>query len=412
MTRIIVNNIDFSNSQTPGSYIPFDTAQRGVIIGVDGDFSPSHTGQLIINEPNGIYINVNSTTGAAGVFQVGNLTNFVGPINLYADSAAGIININSGAINITSTNLGLNISTKTFAGATWDLSLGGGLTFKDISGAGSGFNIIFGTSPINIQTSASGLGILIQDTANGTVNLRSNVGALNIASYGGGIVNISSNNGAINIFNASSSPAFTNGIEIYNTAPSGMLIYDNSINGFTIQKSNIGNLSILQTSNGLLSMIQNGNGNLSLIHGTNNGTIIIQNNAISSGGITIYNATSGNILISNLAINSLIHLNSNIIQFTGGEIHSYITINNTNSPYTVISEYIILANTSSGNVIINLPTAVSSTGRICKFKNIGTGILTLTPNGTDTIDGNTTISIAQNEVITILSDGTTWWILQ
>jgi len=74
------------------------------------------------------------------------------------------------------------------------------------------------------------------------------------------------------------------------------------------------------------------------------------------------------------------------------------------------SDYFI--DCTSGTFTVNLFTAVGNTGRILIIKNSGTGTITVDPNGSQTIDGATTQSLAtQWSRIHIISDGANWKII-
>ena len=63
---------------------------------------------------------------------------------------------------------------------------------------------------------------------------------------------------------------------------------------------------------------------------------------------------------------------------------------------------------SSGVGTINLPSSsVLGNNWFVVFKNNGSGILTLTPNGTDTIDGNSTQQLQLGESLVLVSNGST-----
>jgi hypothetical protein len=74
------------------------------------------------------------------------------------------------------------------------------------------------------------------------------------------------------------------------------------------------------------------------------------------------------------------------------------------------SDYFI--DCTSGTFTVNLFTAVGNTGRILIIKNSGTGTITVDPNGSQTIDGATTQSLAtQWSRVHIISDGANWKII-
>ncbi len=79
-----------------------------------------------------------------------------------------------------------------------------------------------------------------------------------------------------------------------------------------------------------------------------------------------------------------------------------------------ISDYTVLANAVGGAITLNLPTAVGITGRIYVIKKIdaGASIITVDANGSETIDGALTQTIAnQWESIMIQSDGANWVVI-
>ena len=64
---------------------------------------------------------------------------------------------------------------------------------------------------------------------------------------------------------------------------------------------------------------------------------------------------------------------------------------------------------TGGVGILNLPSAATvGTGWFITIKNNGTGILTLTPSGTDTIDGNVSQQLQLTESISLVSNGSNW----
>jgi hypothetical protein len=76
-------------------------------------------------------------------------------------------------------------------------------------------------------------------------------------------------------------------------------------------------------------------------------------------------------------------------------------------------EVIILADTTSNNILINLPTAVGNKAKIT-IKRISAGANTLTIDGntSETIDGGLTALLAtQYETITLISNNTNWFII-
>jgi hypothetical protein len=88
----------------------------------------------------------------------------------------------------------------------------------------------------------------------------------------------------------------------------------------------------------------------------------------------------------------------------GGITFPYIDVNGT---YT-ISQNDYLVDATSGTFTITLPTAVGIEGKIFQIKNSGTGVITLDGNGSETIDGQLTITLNQYDAVQVTSNGTNW----
>jgi hypothetical protein len=96
---------------------------------------------------------------------------------------------------------------------------------------------------------------------------------------------------------------------------------------------------------------------------------------------------------------------------TGGFRTNLVTKTNN---YTVTAiDCTVLFDTTGGNLTATLPPAASVTGQIYVFKNIGTGInsLTIDGDGSETIDGLTTQTLALLGVLQIQSTGTAWVVI-
>jgi hypothetical protein len=73
---------------------------------------------------------------------------------------------------------------------------------------------------------------------------------------------------------------------------------------------------------------------------------------------------------------------------------------------------ITLVDASSNAVTITLPTAVGIQNRVYYIKAIvGGNAITVSPDGSETIDNDTSWSLASGESITIVSDNANWWII-
>jgi len=92
----------------------------------------------------------------------------------------------------------------------------------------------------------------------------------------------------------------------------------------------------------------------------------------------------------------------------GGATFDYVAKTST---YTITNDdYIIDA--TSNTFAATLPTASGETGRQFIIKNSGTGVVTVTPDGSETIDGEATAELSmQYDSITVVSDGSNWIIV-
>jgi hypothetical protein len=75
-----------------------------------------------------------------------------------------------------------------------------------------------------------------------------------------------------------------------------------------------------------------------------------------------------------------------------------VEIDVTDSPYTATTgsvDIAIMCDTSAGNITVNLPAIAGNSNRRYNIKNIGTGTVTIDPNGGETIDGEVDLEISQ-----------------
>jgi len=85
------------------------------------------------------------------------------------------------------------------------------------------------------------------------------------------------------------------------------------------------------------------------------------------------------------------------------------------SNYTIAgTDVVVFANATSGNVAITLPIASANSGYRFYIKRIDNSgnTCSVARSGSDTIDGQTTISLdLQYTSLTVISDGSTWYII-
>jgi len=91
------------------------------------------------------------------------------------------------------------------------------------------------------------------------------------------------------------------------------------------------------------------------------------------------------------------------------------SITDTDSPYTLDTDatQILLTDSTSGAITVNLPTVASSSGVIVTIKHNGSAnSTTIDGNSSETIDGATTkVLSTQYDVVQIACDGTAWYIV-
>lgn len=90
-----------------------------------------------------------------------------------------------------------------------------------------------------------------------------------------------------------------------------------------------------------------------------------------------------------------------------------VTIDDGDSPYTaLVSDVIIICDTSAGAIIINLYEPGFKIGKPLTIKNIGTNTVTVNAVGeTAEIDDETSQILNQYDALKIVSDGTEWWVI-
>ena len=86
----------------------------------------------------------------------------------------------------------------------------------------------------------------------------------------------------------------------------------------------------------------------------------------------------------------------------------------TTSPYTILgSDYVLLIDATSGNLILTLPDPITFEGALI-FKRIDTSANTVTVNrnAAENIESDlTAITLNPFDRVTLVSDGTDWWMI-
>lgn len=123
--------------------------------------------------------------------------------------------------------------------------------------------------------------------------------------------------------------------------------------------------------------------------------------------ISASNLTTGTVAPARLGSGST----TNLTFLRGDSAYVYVNQPATTAKvalYTAAANDIVLAN---GTFAVTLPAAATSAGQIIDVKNTGTGTITVTGNAAELIDAGHTFPLTvQYQSITIISDGTQWWI--
>ncbi len=141
--------------------------------------------------------------------------------------------------------------------------------------------------------------------------------------------------------------------------------------------------------------------------------LIVQGNSTQTSDLQQWTNASGTVL------NVIDHAGSVGIGTAAAtstlDVHGSMSlpITTVTSNYTVTAtDYTILCNNSGSTIIITLPTAVGIAGRLYVIKRISTKAVTVDGNGSETIDGAATASIAtQYFSLMLQSNGASWFVI-
>jgi hypothetical protein len=112
------------------------------------------------------------------------------------------------------------------------------------------------------------------------------------------------------------------------------------------------------------------------------------------------------IRITSLANNEIIRYNSTLGYWENKNQSIFAYTAQTTTYNALASDYVI--HCTSGTFTVNLPTAVGVQGKVYIVKNSGSGLITIDPDGTQTIDGALTYKIGGNESLKLMSTGANW----
>jgi hypothetical protein len=143
----------------------------------------------------------------------------------------------------------------------------------------------------------------------------------------------------------------------------------------------------------------------SKLHIKGSGTTSATNSltVINSNSVNLFNVRDdGNVSINQATPTSKLHLQGSFAVAISSVISDGITVG--------VNDSVVIA---SGTCSVNLPAANTCAGRIYEIKDVGTGVITLTPAGADLIDKVATYPInIELKAIKVISDGVSaWWVL-
>lgn len=87
-----------------------------------------------------------------------------------------------------------------------------------------------------------------------------------------------------------------------------------------------------------------------------------------------------------------------------------LTITTQTTGYTAVRNDIVICNSASA-FTVTLPAVASSSGAMIVVKNKNTGLITVDGAGAETIDDQASQTLSQYDSITVVCDGSEWWII-
>jgi hypothetical protein len=139
---------------------------------------------------------------------------------------------------------------------------------------------------------------------------------------------------------------------------------------------------------------------------------------IASG--LVVNESGGNTDADDFRAETSLNANAFVVDASANKVLVGVEQVNTASlslPYLAITAVRTLdatdytVNCTANTFTVTLPTAVGIQGRIYNIKNTGTGVITVDGAGSETIDGNLTITLSQYDNLTIQSTNAGWIII-
>ena len=136
------------------------------------------------------------------------------------------------------------------------------------------------------------------------------------------------------------------------------------------------------------------NSGIGILASSNTSDWLITNNVISNtSGVAISDVGTNNVVLDN---------------------PGWDQIGTVTTTYPAATEYLtILADATGGAFDVDLPAVANAQGRVYVIKKIdaGVNVVTVDPNGAETIDGAANYPLAlQYQSVSIQSDGATWWV--
>lgn len=361
---------------------------------------------VVISQNGNVGINTSSATEALTVSGNGL---FAGTItaNRFVGNGSGLTNLPIATANLALTsNIAISMNAQGLVGA---ISVATGNTIMSITISGNvGIGTASPTSKFEVQggtasAGVSGLDIRLTAQNGGTGGARGGTIYLlpgsGTSSWPNGTVEIGPAAGLNVIRHAND--AYTNSSTSSKFPPLSILIkndynYNNTVafNGYEVRNAS--------------GLIQYGYFGAASLTGAANYTPALvwgQSTGASAYSERMRIDQNGNLGIGTSTPNSTLHVVGSI---------GFKVVSTNSSSYTAGNETIILANASGAGITIALPVASTCTDRVYTVKKTDSSVntVTLDPNGSELIEGVATKILGTLfETVTIISDGTAWWII-
>jgi len=195
-------------------------------------------------------------------------------------------------------------------------------------------------------------------------------------------------------------PRMTEAQRLAITSPAqGLMVFQNDNSEGFYYRASDGWKLLFNSSSSSLPVSQGGTG----LATVNTGRILYGSSATtlgSSGNLT-YNDGTLNVNNGTISVTGTLNIN-------GGKINNVTTITDVT---TLDDTHNIVLCSSETAFTVYLPEVLTNNGRTYTIKNINSGTITIDPNSSEQIDGASTYTLLLNKSITIVNNGSAWYII-